>query len=68
MGEWIDRLIGRTTVNCFYCNKTVDKKTVYDIKLNTGDGLHILKACAECADDVNDVLKAIEEVKHDSPV
>lgn len=64
MSEWMKRLISSRTVECFYCEKTVDKKAAFNVKLNTAEGLHTLKACQECADDVNEVLKAIEEVKH----
>jgi len=58
------KLIGSRTVECFYCKKRVDKKVAFNVKLNTAEGLHTLKACQQCADDVNDVLKAIEEVKY----
>lgn len=58
------KLISTRTVECFYCKKRVDKKTAFNVKLNTAEGLHTLKACQQCADDVNDVLKAIEEVKY----
>lgn len=66
MSEWMKRLISKNTIECFYCKKTVDKKTAFSVKFNTADGLHEIKACPTCADDVNDVLKAIEEVKNDS--
>ena len=66
MSEWMKRLIGSKTVECFYCKKLVDKKVAFNVKLNTAEGLLTLKACEACAKDVNDVLKAIEEVKHDS--
>jgi len=65
MGEWINRLIKSKTVECFNCFKVVDKKTAFNIKLNTAEGLMTLKACPECAKDVDDTLKAIEEVKND---
>lgn len=58
------KLIGSRTVECFYCKERVDKKTAFNVKLNTAEGLLTLKACQPCADDVNDVLKAIEEVKY----
>ena len=66
MGQWIDRLIRSKTIECAFCNKKVDKKTSFSVKLNTAEGLHEIKACPECADDVNNVLKAIEDVKNDS--
>ena len=61
------KLIGKNTVECFYCKKLVDKKTAFSVKFNTAEGLHTIMACPPCADDVNDVLKAIEEVKNDAP-
>ena len=64
MSEWIKKLIGKSTVECFYCYKPVDKKTAFSVKFNTAEGLHTIMSCPECADDVNDVLKAIEEVKN----
>ena len=68
MGQWIDRLINKSTVACAFCGKKVDKKTCFSVKLNTAEGLHTIKACKDCGDDVNEVLKAIEEVKNDSPI
>jgi endogenous inhibitor of DNA gyrase (YacG/DUF329 family) len=66
MIEQIKNIFGKKTVNCFYCYQTVDKKTASSIKLNTAEGPVIFMACPTCANDVNDVLKAIEEVKNDS--
>ena len=65
MSEWIKRLITSKNVECAFCNKKIDRKTSFSVKLNTADGLHEIKACAECGDEVNDVLKAIEEVKNE---
>ena len=56
------RLIAKHT--CFYCNKTVDKANLYRVVLTTKDGPHELGACKDCADDFNDLLKDIEEVKN----
>jgi len=67
MGEWINKLIKSRTIECFNCFKVVDKKAAFNIKLNTAEGLTTLKACPECAKDVDDVLKALEEIKNDSP-
>ena len=55
------RLIKKHT--CFYCGKTVDKANLYSVKLDTGEGPHELKACPTCADDLNDILKKIEEAR-----
>jgi len=66
MGKWINKLISKNTIECFYCQKLVDKKKAFNVKLNTAEGLLTLKACPECAKDVNDVLKAVEEIKNDN--
>ncbi len=66
MIEQIKNLFGKKTIDCFYCFQTVDKKTASSIKLNTAEGPHTIMTCPVCANDVNDVLKAIEELKNDS--
>lgn len=66
MLERIKNLFSKSTIECFYCFVPVDKKTAFSVKLNTADGPHTIMACPACAADVNDVLKAIEEVKNDS--
>jgi hypothetical protein len=66
MIEQIKNFFVKSTAECFYCFKTVDKKTAFSVKLNTAEGPHTIMACPTCANDVNEVLKAIEEVKHDS--
>jgi len=53
------------TVHCFNCGVDVDPKIAFNVKFNTAEGLHTLKACQACADEVNEVLKAIEEVRND---
>jgi len=63
MSEWFKRLTEKHTDDCFYCNKKVDKKVAFSIKLDTGDGPFELKACPDCADDFNDILKQIEEAR-----
>lgn len=68
MSEWMKKLIGKKTIECFYCKETVDKKAAFSVKFNTAEGLHTIMSCPTCANDVNDVLKAIEEVKNDSPM
>lgn len=66
MFDRIKNIFVKSGVDCFYCAQTVDKKTAFSVKLNTAEGPHIIMACTTCAADVNDVLKAIEEVKNDS--
>jgi|TARA_B110000967_G_scaffold209392_1_gene265393 phage FluMu protein Com len=63
--SWLDKFKKASTTECFYCYEKVDKKTAFSVKLNTAEGQHIIKACPKCADEVNEVLKAIEEVKND---
>lgn len=46
---------------CFNCNKEIDKKDVYNIKLNTSEGLIELKSCDRCAEELNIILKDFEE-------
>jgi hypothetical protein len=66
MFDRVKNLFSKSKVDCFYCFVPVDKKTAFSVKLNTADGPHTIMACPTCAADVNDVLKAIEEVKNDS--
>lgn len=63
MSEWFRRLIEKHTDDCFYCLKKVDKKEAFSVKLNTSDGQVVLKTCPTCADDLNDILKKIEEAR-----
>ena len=62
MSEWMKRFIKKHT--CFYCGNTVDKANLFTVKLNTADGPLELKACKDCGKDLNETLKAIEEVKN----
>lgn len=64
--EWINRVILRKTTQCFSCFRQVDKKTVTTVDMNTAEGALNIKACPACADDINDVLKAIEEARGES--
>ena len=53
-------------VNCFNCGVDVDPSIAFNVKFNTAEGLHTLQSCQSCADEVNEVLKAIEEVRNDN--
>jgi Pyruvate/2-oxoacid:ferredoxin oxidoreductase delta subunit len=55
-------------VQCFNCSVDVDPDVAFNVKFNTAEGLHTLKACQACADEVNDVLKAIEEARNDPAI
>ena len=53
-------------VNCFNCNAKVKASEAFNGKFNTADGLHTIKACPTCAEEVNETLKAIEEARNDN--
>lgn len=63
MSEWMSRFIKKHT--CFYCEKTVDKKDIFNVKLETAEGPLELKACKDCANNLNEVLKELEDIRND---
>ena len=63
MSEWFNRLINKHT--CHFCGKKLDKKEIYSITMDTLEGPHTVSSCAPCADDFDDILKAIEDVHKD---
>tara|TARA_B110000879_G_scaffold29762_1_gene40659 strand:+ start:199 stop:402 length:204 start_codon:yes stop_codon:yes gene_type:complete len=65
MYDWIAKIFSRH-VSCFQCGKRIDRKAAFSVKLNTAEGPFTMHACTDCAGEVNDVLKAIEEVRHDA--
>jgi|TARA_R110000851_G_scaffold306399_4_gene464760 hypothetical protein len=67
MYEWIAKIFTRY-VSCFQCGTKMARKSAFSVTLNTAEGPFTMHACEQCAGDVNDVLKAIQEVKNDSPV
>lgn len=60
MSNWFKR-----KVTCFNCHKEIDKKSAYDVKLDTSEGLLELKACEPCAMELNTILKEFEEAFKD---
>lgn len=56
------------TVECFNCGIDVDNQVAFKVKFNTAEGLHTLKACPTCAEEVNETLKAIQESRHDTTI
>lgn len=66
MSKWMEKLIGKNTVECFSCEKVVDKKTSFIVKLDTSEGLVEVNSCEDCAKELNEILKAIEEIHNDS--
>lgn len=65
MSEWFKRLVHKNTETCIFCEKPVDKKTVYTITIDTADGAHTVKSCEPCALDFDKLLKDIEEARND---
>jgi hypothetical protein len=63
MGEWIDKVIKKHT--CFYCGAKIDKKDIFTVKLDTGEGPHNLSVCKPCAETLNDILKQVEDTKNE---
>lgn len=61
MSKWMSKLIAKHT--CFSCKKEVDKKAAFVVKLDTSEGLVELKACEDCAKDLNEALKVIEDIQ-----
>lgn len=65
MSEWFRKLIQKNMDTCVFCEKPVDKKTVYTITMDTAQGAHTVKACEPCALDFDNILKDIEETLND---
>lgn len=65
MSEWFKKLIHKNTETCIFCEKPVDKKTVYTITMDTANGAHEVKACEPCALDFDKILKELEETFND---
>ena len=62
MSKWMGKLINKHT--CHFCQKHVDKKSVYSITMDTADGAHTVSSCEECATSFDDMLKQIEEARN----
>lgn len=58
-------LIKSKTIDCFFCNTIVDKKEAFTAEVDTSEGKLNVKMCKECANDFDDLLKNIEEVKNE---
>ena len=65
MSEWFKKLVQKNAETCVFCEKPVDKKTVYSITMDTADGAHTIKACEPCALNFDKLLKDIEEARND---
>ena len=60
MSEWMDRLIKKHT--CGFCDKKLNKKEIYTINMDTGEGPHKMTSCETCAMEFNDVLVELEKI------
>ena len=63
MGKWMDRLIYNHT--CKFCDKKLNKKEIYTVNIDTVEGPHTFILCEICADDFNEMLKAVEEGRNE---
>ena len=61
MSKFMEKLISNHT--CHFCAKRVNKSEIYSINMDTLDGPHTVKACKNCAEEFDEVLKQIEELK-----
>tara|TARA_B110000977_G_scaffold15056_1_gene18571 strand:+ start:4151 stop:4363 length:213 start_codon:yes stop_codon:yes gene_type:complete len=59
MSTWIKKLIGMHT--CWHCEKLMNRKDVYSVDVDTLDGPMNFKMCKPCAEDLDDMLKELEE-------
>ena len=59
MSEWINKLVGMK--KCWNCHKLLSKKQIYSVDVDTADGPLNLKMCQKCAEDLDDMLKDLEE-------
>lgn len=63
--SWIGNLIKKHT--CTMCYNTIDKKDINTVTLNTAEGKHKMTVCQPCANELDEVLAAIEEAKNEAP-
>lgn len=51
--------------NCFFCFKEIKKKEAFTANVDTVEGRLAIKMCPDCANDFDDLMKQIEEVKNE---
>jgi len=59
MSEWMKKLIGMHT--CWNCEDYIDKKSIYKVTLDTLEGPLNLTLCQKCAEEVDEMLKELEQ-------
>lgn len=62
MSTWLKKLMEKKTIECVFCNQTVDKKVAYSITMDTAEGAHTVKSCEKCALEFDEILKGVEEI------
>ena len=55
----------KKTIQCFFCNESVQKKEAFTVNIDTSEGPLVLKTCKACAKEFDQVLEQIEEVKNE---
>lgn len=53
---------------CFFCSKKIKAKEAFKVNMETGEGLHKVHACEECGQNLNEILKALEEIREEERV
>lgn len=55
----------KKTTACFFCFEKVKKKEAFTANVDTAEGRLKIMMCANCAKDFDDLMKQIEEIKHE---
>jgi|TARA_R110000744_G_scaffold8945_11_gene29168 hypothetical protein len=59
MSDWVKKLVGMKS--CWHCEKLMTKKEIYSVDVDTQDGPINFKMCKACAEDMDEMLKELEE-------
>lgn len=55
----------KKTTACFFCFDNVKKKEAFTANVDTAEGRLKIMMCPNCAKDFDDLMKQIEEIKHE---
>ena len=58
-------MLGFGQVKCFSCNKKIKKKHAFTTVIQTAEGEHTLKLCSPCGEEMNVILKEIEDSRNE---
>ncbi len=50
---------------CFFCQKKFNKKDAFTIEMNVFEGKIKKQACPSCAENLNELLKDIEDIHNE---